>query len=252
MRPFCVQFKAKKSILRYERSEGEFIFYKNGREVSLIEWNEALNEIYSMRNLEKHPNLLIRGIEANRRKKLLKLIAPSQTDVIADIGCEEGYISGELVDKCHRLYCVDIDRKVLDLAEKRIGGKRAVFLRSDAQALRLEDDSCDIVICSEVLEHLPEPAKGLRELVRITKPGGKIVISVPNESLVLVAKKVVKTLGLNVFLGDLNEDLAVGHLHVFNRKLLQKLCQKYTMIENLSYDVPFFFRVFAVLRPIKT
>jgi hypothetical protein len=51
----------------------------------------------------------------------------------------------------------------------------------DIQALRLADDSFDLVICNHVLEHVPDDRAAARELARVTAPGGQAVISVPGD-----------------------------------------------------------------------
>jgi SAM-dependent methyltransferase len=51
---------------------------------------------------------------------------------------------------------------------------------ADLQATGLPDDAYDTVFCTQVLQHLPEPEKAIREMARVLKPGGKAVISVPH------------------------------------------------------------------------
>jgi hypothetical protein len=51
----------------------------------------------------------------------------------------------------------------------------------DIQALDLEDDAFDLVICNHVLEHVPDDHAAARELARVTAPGGRAVISVPGD-----------------------------------------------------------------------
>ena len=54
-----------------------------------------------------------------------------------------------------------------------------VDLRLDITALELPDDAFDAVICSHVLEHVPDDAAAMRELRRITAPGGFTLVMVP-------------------------------------------------------------------------
>ena len=55
-----------------------------------------------------------------------------------------------------------------------------VDFASDAGALPLADHAADLVVALELLEHVPEPASVLRELARVLKPGGTVVVSVPS------------------------------------------------------------------------
>lgn len=65
--------------------------------------------------------------------------------------------------------------------EKLGGGTAygAIDYVSDILALPLEDMSVDVVLCTEVLEHVPDPVRALRELVRVVKPGGKLILTAP-------------------------------------------------------------------------
>lgn len=51
---------------------------------------------------------------------------------------------------------------------------------ADVQKMPMEDSSFDSAICIEVLEHVPNPEEALREILRVLKPGGKLVFSVPH------------------------------------------------------------------------
>lgn len=54
---------------------------------------------------------------------------------------------------------------------------------SDVISIPVENESFDAIMCVEVLEHLPEPAKAIKEFFRILKPGGKLLITAPFCSL---------------------------------------------------------------------
>lgn len=51
---------------------------------------------------------------------------------------------------------------------------------SDIQDMPLKNESFDTVLSAEVLEHVPDPEKALREMYRVLKPGGKLVMSTPH------------------------------------------------------------------------
>jgi SAM-dependent methyltransferase len=50
-------------------------------------------------------------------------------------------------------------------------------LRGSVEALPLEDRSFDVVLCNQVLEHCDDPAQAVRELMRVTVPGGRVLAS---------------------------------------------------------------------------
>jgi SAM-dependent methyltransferase len=59
------------------------------------------------------------------------------------------------------------------------GGGAALVMVSDITRLPFNDASFDVVICSEVLEHIPEHTRAISEIVRVLKPGRSLVVSVP-------------------------------------------------------------------------
>lgn len=97
-------------------------------------------------------------------------------DVI-ELGCRDGsllahFMAGNRVTGC------DIDRAALrSCAEKHGIPTHLVNLN---ESLPFEAASYDVVVLSEVLEHLPYPALTLAEIARILRPGGRLVGSVPN------------------------------------------------------------------------
>ena len=71
---------------------------------------------------------------------------------------------------------VGIDLPVQQSANKL---KKTVDVYGDLAALPFRDAVCDTILCTQVLEHVPNPASVLREAARIMRPGGTIIISVP-------------------------------------------------------------------------
>ena len=62
-----------------------------------------------------------------------------------------------------------------------------IDLVSDITAIPVPDSSFDVILCSEVLEHLPEPAHALDEFARLLKPGGVVILTAPFSSNVHMA-----------------------------------------------------------------
>ncbi len=61
----------------------------------------------------------------------------------------------------------------------RHGGYGAIDYVCDATAIPVADASFDAVLCTEMLEHVPEPIRVVRELARILKPGGSLILTAP-------------------------------------------------------------------------
>jgi SAM-dependent methyltransferase len=93
-----------------------------------------------------------------------------------DDGCGDGSFTDRLValQAPSSVVGVDPEPAQLAFARRRACAASVRYLEGDAQALPLPDDSVDAAVMALVLFFLPEPARGLRELVRVVRPGGTI------------------------------------------------------------------------------
>jgi len=84
-----------------------------------------------------------------------------------------------------KVYCDEFDTAELAVAETYIKGKNmknVEFLHNDLTSTSYADNSIHTAVCSEVLEHIPERQKAANELYRILKPGGKLLLSMPQKN----------------------------------------------------------------------
>jgi SAM-dependent methyltransferase len=108
-------------------------------------------------------------------------------DWVLDLGCGEGrHVHGVHVLGGVNVVGLDLDlpslvkaRDGLDMLPRQAPGAVTAFLTGDAYRLPFPDAAFDVVICSEVLEHLHEYPKALAEIRRVLKPGGTFVPTVP-------------------------------------------------------------------------
>ena len=97
---------------------------------------------------------------------------------LLDAGCGKGYI-GESVSKyCNSYYGLDLSFSAIKLAQKRL--PHGSFLTGSLKNLPYKTNYFDCVICSEVIEHIPEYKKAIKEISRVTKKGKYILITLPN------------------------------------------------------------------------
>jgi len=101
-----------------------------------------------------------------------------------DAGCSYGVYSIMLAEAGYDVIGIDIDRKEIDWARRwareRELENKITFQLGDLHKLSFRDGTFDLVVCSEVLEHLDDSQLGASELFRILRPNGMAIISMPN------------------------------------------------------------------------
>ena len=97
---------------------------------------------------------------------------------ILEVGCRAGNLTQHLV-RDNKVTGVDVDRIALKLFEERLG-LRGQWVDVDSEPLPFKEEEFDLVILSEVMEHLRFPQKALKEIHRVLQPGGRLIGSVPN------------------------------------------------------------------------
>ena len=83
-------------------------------------------------------------------------------------------------EKCERVLGVDATSELLDSARREAAQRRidnVSFVSGDASHLDLADHSFDVASCRAAFHHFPDPAIVLREMQRVVRPGGKILIA---------------------------------------------------------------------------
>lgn len=121
----------------------------------------------------------------NFYKGLFKMIKPLRPIKVLDIGCGEGFTLKKLEEKKIGKTLIGIDNSN---AAIKIGKKIYPHLdlrKGDIYQLDFKDGEFDLVICTEVLEHLKDPQSALLEIKRVSKK--YIVFSVPNEPFFIMA-----------------------------------------------------------------
>ena len=135
--------------------------------------------------------------------------------IMLDVGCGEGrHIFGVMQDY-PQMKCVglDMDKASLNKAEEgyqyfeSISNAGAEFIKGSAYSLPFPDESIDLIVCSEVLEHLHEYNDAVVEIHRVLKPGGKFYASVPASW----PEKVCWSLSKDY------QNQPGGHLRIFNQ-----------------------------------
>jgi 2-polyprenyl-3-methyl-5-hydroxy-6-metoxy-1,4-benzoquinol methylase len=102
---------------------------------------------------------------------------------VADIACGTGYGSALLANEGHAMHVtgVDIDAEATAYAESTYGNEVVAFFCASADQTGLGTEAFDLIASFETIEHVPDDLALLREMARLLKKGGQLVISTPNE-----------------------------------------------------------------------
>ncbi|MFX0169955.1 MAG: class I SAM-dependent methyltransferase [Candidatus Hodarchaeota archaeon] len=112
------------------------------------------------------------------REKAFILAGVKKGQLAADVGAGTGYVTTGLLEHGLQVIAVDQSSAMLDVMREKFAGNQDVeFRKGDVLQLPIEDNSIDYVFANMVLHHLPQPLMGLREMIRILKPSGKLVIT---------------------------------------------------------------------------
>lgn len=110
--------------------------------------------------------------QIKRKAEYIKQLIPKDVKNILDVGCGNGIITNELIDKWEAVG--------LDVSDEALKYLKCPTIKASATEIPLGDNSFDLVLCSEMLEHLTdnELNKAVKEIKRISKK--YLIITVPN------------------------------------------------------------------------
>ena len=98
--------------------------------------------------------------------------------IVADIGAGTGFMTAGLADKVTAVHVVDGSAAMLAEAQKNLARfDNITFHEADGMQLPFEDGSLDAVFANMYLHHCPDPLAAIREMTRVLRPGGRLLIS---------------------------------------------------------------------------
>src|SRR3989338_7633286 len=126
-----------------------------------------------------------------------------ENKTVMDIACGTGYGAKILADKAQEVWGGDISEEAIKIAKEKYSGENIHFRVLDASELPFDNNSFDLVVSFETIEHIKDYKSYLFEIKRVLKQGGRLILSTPD-------KRITRRLGIeNKF-----------HLKEFNKKEL--------------------------------
>ena len=139
-------------------------------------------------------------------------------DTLLDVGCGDGPASRFAAGCGAEVIAADIDEDKIETVKQKLRKSKARAYQgivTDSNPIPLADQSVTKVVAMEVMEHVPDPAQFLSELVRVGKDDAQYLITVPDP----VAEKVQQKVAPPAYWATPN------HLHIFEREELDELIQ---------------------------
>lgn len=178
-------------------------------------------------------NILQRMWHTGKLKTIADMIAryAKNPQTILDMGCASGWFLSELSKKFKKAKCLGIDvyRDAIQYGKKKY--KKISFRCEDIHEISAKNNSFDIVICAEVLEHVVDPLKVLKEIKRVVKKDGIAVIEMDTGNFLFQAIWYWWTHMRHGVWED-------AHIQVFNAEKLEKLIVQsgFTIVKKKTFN----------------
>lgn len=170
------------------------------------------------------------------KKELISIILNKlklkKKNKILTIGCGTGE-ELEVLKEFGDIYVIDINKEVLKLIPSKLYKKKFVM---DATSLKFKDNTFDLIVALDTLEHIKDDKKVIKEIERVLKPKGHIIITVP---------------GFKLLYGP--HDIALGHIRRYKLSEVKELFNNFKIVElgfwnSLMFLPIFFYRILAKTR----
>jgi ubiquinone/menaquinone biosynthesis C-methylase UbiE len=167
---------------------------------------------------------------------------PKEVNSILDVGCGKGWVAKEFLPKGKTVVSLDISVTNPSIVNKLYLNPKHFALAADSFHLPFNDKSFDCVIASEIIEHVFDPAGFVKELFRVVKKGGRLIITTPYK------EKLIYYLCIHCN----QKTPANAHIHSFDEMKLESLYSG-NNLENFKYEtfgnkILLFLRSYVILQ----
>jgi len=119
-----------------------------------------------------------------RRLNIIKKYINLDNKYLLDIGCGNGAQTFEFLNYVQKCVAIDVEIKRLQTFQDKLlkeNIKNCEIKQMDASNLQFPDETFDVITCIETLEHVSDQKKALKEMYRVLKNNGGLILSVPNK-----------------------------------------------------------------------
>jgi SAM-dependent methyltransferase len=169
----------------------------------------------------------------NETGELLEGFAIDAQDSVLDIGCGSGGYTLFCGRQGAEIFVADINQANIDTAVSRLRETKARAVHplvTDGDPIPLPDERLSKIIAMEVLEHVDDPARFMRELVRVGRPGAQYLIAVPDAA----GEHAQKSFAAASYFQKPN------HIHIFEREEFDRLIEDAGLIIERRVNYGFY------------
>jgi 2-polyprenyl-3-methyl-5-hydroxy-6-metoxy-1,4-benzoquinol methylase len=177
---FCPNCQTSFSLPRVETNKIYEVIYNKG--ISVPGYDRYWEYFQKVKHLS-HPLQYLTKTEVSYwgiLEALKQVVKNKQTDKILEIGCGLGYLSHSLRTENYNVLGLDISQKAIDSANANFGN---YYICQDIyDYAKTNVNSFEVVILTEVIEHIEAPINFLEAILKVLKPNGRIILTTPNKS----------------------------------------------------------------------
>ncbi|MBI2672992.1 class I SAM-dependent methyltransferase [Candidatus Woesearchaeota archaeon] len=189
------------------------------------------------------PEILKHSIQKKIKGGIIKgFIEPKKEDIILDVGSGGGILDNELSRFVDKIIAFDLSYNNIVQSKKTANRNNIYHLTADATNLPFKNNSFTKIIAADILEHIPKDDMTIKEIDRVLKKNGVLVITTPCTNPTLSVDWLRRKAGLHM-------EHAFGHVRPgYSKEDIEKLLKGTNLkIEKESYYLIFFGELLRVL-----
>jgi SAM-dependent methyltransferase len=193
-------------------------------------FSRNIEQKYGNSQKYSNPNPIQQRLISRFLDTVARLVKQTESMTLVDIGCSEGFVLRHLQGLWPGLRCYGIDIDFDALERGRFANRGVQVQKASIYNIPFKARAFDLALCLEVLEHLDEPEKALKELIRITRR--YCLLSVPHEPLFRMAN-FLRGKSMRRFGND------IDHLNHWGKNSFTRLLQEAGLIiRNVEMSFP--------------
>lgn len=168
---------------------------------------------------------------------------PNNSEIILDVGCGNGWLAKHCLPKEKKVVSLDISIKNPTTVLKENPSESHAAVVADAYHLPFKENAFDVIVASEIIEHVYDPKLFIQRLLKVLKPGGTLIITTPyNEKIeYFLCVHCNKPTPKNAHLHSFNEQNIIEHIPVNEADYsLETFSNKYLIRLRLNLLIKFF------------